>query len=296
MNFMKFRSLYFFLSALVIVPGLISLALYGLKPSIDFTGGSLLEVQVNNPAHPQPYSQTELQNAMKDKYEILSVQRSAASNYILRGKPINNEQKNQAIAQLQTQVPAATEVRFETVGPVLGKELIQKTLVAGILALIIIIGYVWRQFSDLKYGVAAVVAMVHDALVLIGSFSLLGHFLNVEVDVLFVTALLTILSFSIHDTIVVFDRIRENVRKYPKAAYIEIINASILETLGRSINNSITIIIMLLTLVVLGGQSIHWFSVALLIGAITGTYSSTFTAVPMLLVWGKILNSQQRKK
>ena len=125
--------------------------------------------------------------------------------------------------------------------------------------------------------------MLHDSLILIGAFSLLGHFFDVEVDVLFVTALLTTLSFSIHDTIVVYDRIRELKRKHPRSGLEEIANAAVLETLSRSINNSMTIIIMLLSLVVLGGDTIRWFSVALLIGAITGTYSSTFTAVPLLL-------------
>jgi preprotein translocase subunit SecF len=129
--------------------------------------------------------------------------------------------------------------------------------------------------------------MLHDSLILLGAFSLLGHFFNVEVDVLFVTALLTTLSFSIHDTIVVYDRIRELRRKHPRSNLEEVANAAVLETLSRSINNSMTIIIMLLSLVVLGGTSIRYFVMALLIGAITGTYSSTFTAVPLLLVMNK---------
>jgi preprotein translocase subunit SecF len=155
---------------------------------------------------------------------------------------------------------------------------------------------VWWQFNDLKYGVAAVLAMFHDALILLGAFSILGKLYNVEVDILFVTALLTILSFSIHDTIIVFDRVRETVRKHPGVSFVEIVNSAVLQTLGRSINNSLTVIIMLTALVLLGGETIHWFAVALLIGAITGTYSSTFTAAPILVIWDELKkNSKQQK-
>jgi preprotein translocase subunit SecF len=288
MNFMKYRYFYFLFSALFIVPGLISLMLFRFKPSIDFTGGSLVEVKITSPTHRQDFAQSELQTALGNSFQIISMQKSASQQYILRGKPIQNEQKNQVIQTLRSKLGQAEEVRFETVGPVLGKELLEKTFFAGIFVSVIIIAYVWHQFHDLKYGVGAVVAMIHDAVILLGAFSLLGKFYNVEVDVLFVTALLTILSFSVHDTIIVFDRIRENVKKHPRVPYAEVINASILETLGRSIKNSMTIILMLLTLVLLGGQTIHWFAVALLIGAITGTYSSTFTAAPFLLVWDEL--------
>ena len=130
--------------------------------------------------------------------------------------------------------------------------------------------------------------MVHDGLILISVFSVLGKLLNVQVDVLFVTALLTVLSFSVHDTIIVFDRIREMSRKHPRVPFKELVNGAILQTLGRSINNSMTVIIMLSALVLLGGETIRWFAVALLVGAITGTYSSTFTAAPILVVWDEV--------
>ena len=178
-------------------------------------------------------------------------------------------------------------MRFETVGPILGQELIRKMLWAGLIVVIFILLYVAKQFTDLSFGISAILAMLHDSLVVLGSFSLLGYFYGIEVDVLFVTALLTTLSFSVHDTIVVFDRIRELHRKYPKYSFDEMADRAVAETLVRSLNNSITIIVMLLSLVLLGGSSIKWFSVALLIGAITGTYSSTFTAVPLLVEWNK---------
>jgi preprotein translocase subunit SecF len=203
---------------------------------------------------------------------------------LLKGKEIDNQQKDDLVKNLSEKYGQIKVLRFETVGPVLGAELLRKTLLAVLLVAGIITFYVWKQFDELKYGLCAVLAMLHDSLILIGAFSLLGHFLQVEVDVLFVTALLTTLSFSVHDTIVVYDRIRELKRKHPRSSLEEIANAAVLETLSRSINNSMTIIIMLLSLVILGGESIRWFGIALLIGAITGTYSSTFTAVPLLLV------------
>jgi preprotein translocase subunit SecF len=145
--------------------------------------------------------------------------------------------------------------------------------------------YLTFQFKELRFGISAVLAMVHDSLILISAFSWLGFLMGVEVDVLFVTAVMTTLSFSVHDTIVVFDRIRELRRNNPRVEFETLVNTAVLQTLARSLNNSMTIIIMLLALVLLGGDTIRWFAVALLIGAITGTYSSTFTAVPLLLVW-----------
>ena len=156
--------------------------------------------------------------------------------------------------------------------------------------------YVWVQFNELKYGVSAILAMFHDSLVLLGVFSLLGHFYHVEVDMLFVTALLTTLSFSVHDTIVVYDRIRELRGRYSKYSLTSLINTAITETLSRSINNSVTIIIMLAALAMLGGDTIRWFSAALLIGAVTGTYSSTFTAAPLLLLWEDIKKMILKRK
>ncbi len=295
MNFMKYRYFYFLFSLCFIIPGIVSLILFRVKPSIDFTGGSLLEVKISGPKSTS-LNQSDFQNSLNKTYEISSTQHSAPDQYILRGKPISNTQKDTILQTLNIKLAPTKEVQFVTVGPVLGKELIQKTVVAGILVCAIIILYVWRQFKSLKYGVAAVVAMFHDAIILIGAFSILGKIWNIEVDVLFVTALLTILSFSVHDTIIVFDRIRENVRRHPRATYADVINASILETLGRSINNSMTIIIMLTTLALLGGQTVHWFSIALLIGAVTGTYSSTFTAAPLLLIWDELALKWKKRK
>jgi len=295
MNFMKYRYSYLLFSLFFIIPGLISLSFFGLKPSIDFTGGSLLEVKMLG-SKLTSFNQSDFQNSFGENFQISSAQHTTENQYVLRGKPISNAEKDVLLQRLRDSYGETREVRFETVGPILGKELIQKTFIAGVLVSAVIILYVWRQFHSLKYGVAAVVAMFHDAVILIGVFSMLGKFWSIEVDVLFVTALLTILSFSIHDTIIVFDRIRENVKKHPRAKYQDVVNASILETLGRSINNSMTIIIMLAALSLLGGQTVRWFSIALLIGAVTGTYSSTFTAAPLLVIWDEIVLRLQKRK
>lgn len=282
MNLMKFRKIYFLISLTFLIPGIMSLLLFGLKPAIDFTGGSLLELHLTD-QNENALQEDGFKNTLSQFYEANIVQNSGENKIIIKGKEINNQEKDELINNLKQSYSSLEVLRFETVGPILGAELLKKTLVAIFLVAGIITFYVWKQFSELKYGLCAVLAMLHDSLILIGAFSLLGHFFDVEVDVLFVTALLTTLSFSIHDTIVVYDRIRELKRKHPRSNLETIANAAVLETLSRSINNSMTIIIMLLSLVVLGGDTIRWFSVALLIGAITGTYSSTFTAVPLLL-------------
>lgn len=283
MNLIKFKKIYFLISLTFLIPGLVSLLLFGLKPAIDFTGGSLLELHFLN-QEKNNIDEDNFKNNLAQLYEASVVQNSGENKIIIKGKEINNQEKDELLLKLKESYGELEVLRFETVGPLLGAELLKKTLMAVFLVASIITFYVWKQFDELKYGICAVLAMLHDSFILIGAFSLFGHFLNVEVDVLFVTALLTTLSFSIHDTIVIYDRIRELKRKHPRSGLEEIANAAILETLSRSINNSMTIVIMLLSLVVLGGDTIRWFAIALLIGSITGTYSSTFTAVPLLLV------------
>lgn len=289
---MKHKFVYFAISLVFLVPGLISLALFGLRPAIDFTGGSLLELQAVGLSDEREV----FEEVVGELYEISSVQRSGEDQVILRGKTISNETKDQVIGLVSERLGSQVEEkRFETVGPTLGRELLIKTLVAVLIVSSIIAIYVWRQFNELSFGVSAILAMFHDSLILLGAFSLLGHFFQVEVDVLFVTALLTTLSFSVHDTIVVFDRIREIRRKNYRLSLLNSVNLAVLETLSRSLNNSLTIIIMLLSLVLIGGESIRWFGLALLIGAVTGTYSSTFIAAPLLLLWEDLAKKRRER-
>lgn len=287
MNFTKHLYLYFIISAIVILPGLYSLIRFGLQPSIDFTGGSIIEVQG---------SELKIEEQFKgiEEIELISIQNTNENTYLLKLKPIDEAKKGEILNKLNEKYGEVEELRFETVGPVLGKELIRKTLIAVVLAAGFILAYVAYQFKDKKYGICAVLAMFHDSLVILGIFSLLGHFKGVEVDTLFVTALLTSLSFSVHDTVVVYDRIRETIKNHPKANFETVVNKALTETMSRSVNNSLTIIFMLTCLWLLGGQSIKWFVFALLIGTISGTYSSPFVAAPLLVVWERIKKKRER--
>lgn len=294
MNWMKFKFLYFALSLLVLIPGITSLFLHGLRPSIDFTGGALLELKFEKEI--RILGDEEIKKVIEEKgFEASSVQSSGEKTLLVRMKPISKDDVatiKTALAEKFGEMPE--ELRFETVGPTLGKELLLKTIVAIILAAGFILAYVAWRFKDLKFGVCAILAMFHDSFILLGSFSLLGHFFGVEVDTLFVTAVLTLLSFSVHDTVVVYDRIRESQKKLPDTPFVDLVNKAITETLSRSINNSLTIVFMLIALWLLGGVTIRWFVAALLIGTIAGTYSSTFTAAPLLVIWEQI--EKRRKK
>lgn len=276
---MRYWWLYFVISLAVIIPGSYSLIKYGLKPSIDFTGGTTIvwETAADEESLRSTASEVGVEiRELSHKNNIWTIQTAPLSKETYLGYKIK--------------VSDPKELSFDTVGPALGSELIKKTLYAIALAASLILFYVAYRFKNIKFGVSAILAMLHDSLVLLGVFSLIGHFWGVEVDTLFVTALLTILSFSVHDTIVVYDRIRELKRKHGYLEFDDIVNRAVVETMGRSINNSLTIIFMLLAMYLLGGDTTKWFIFALLIGTVSGTYSSTFTAAPLLIVWEKLSN------
>lgn len=274
---MKYWWLYFVISLLVIIPGTYSLIRYGLKPSIDFTGGSTIVWNVET-------TEDALRKLATDGNIEIKEMSVVGSVWTISAAPIAQD----AYQVFKADAGEVQELSYDTVGPALGAELIRKTMYAVALSATMILLYVAYRFKNIKFGVSAILAMLHDSLVLLGTFSLLGHFMGVEVDTLFVTALLTILSFSVHDTIVVYDRIRELKKKHGYLEFDDIVNRSVVETMGRSINNSLTIIFMLLSMYLLGGESTKWFIFALLIGTISGTYSSTFTAAPILIVWDKL--------
>lgn len=257
---MRYKAIYFVISGILLSVATFSLFKWGLKLGIDFTGGVVVEYQL------------ESGEVISQKYGIKSDEEIAKIREDIRNKN-------------------AKELRFETVGPSIGPELVKKTFIALSISAGLILVWVAIQFKNIKFGFSAIFAMIHDSLIILGSFSLLGHFLDVEIDFLFVTAILTVLSFSVHDTIVVYDRIREKQRKYDPSLGSDIekiANSAITETMVRSLNNSFTIIFMLLSLVLLGGETIRWFALALLIGTVSGTYSSPFVAVPLLVVWDKL--------
>ena len=289
-DFIRYKRLFFTLSLILLIPSVFSLLRYGVQPSIDFTGGALYEVRPLG-EHVPGDSDEVVRNAVaateRDELRevvLASVQETNQGSVLMRLSAISDAQR--VVLRGVLSDPAVLgdleEVRFETVGPTVGRELVVKTAVAIAIAALSIVLFVAWTFKDVTYGLAAVLAMFHDTLIVVGAFSLFGVLYGVEVDGLFVAAVLTILSFSVHDTIVVFDRIRESLHTLKNPDFTTVANKAVSETLVRSINNSLTIIFMLLALIMLGGDTIRWFVVALLIGTIAGTYSSTFTAVPLL--------------
>jgi preprotein translocase subunit SecF len=283
MNWMKHLWIFFLISAMVIIPGVYSLARFGLKPSIEFTGGTRLTLE-NIKSSPDTVLQS-----FKDYTP--SLEDSTKTSVTLKTKNISQETAQKAIDTIKKDNPDIKIAGFESIGAALGKETIRKTLFALMISSIMLLLYISFAFKQVKYGVCAVIAMLHDSLVLIGSFSLLGHFYGVEIDLLFVTAVLTILSFSVHDTIVVYDRIRELSHKNKGVDFRTLVNQAVTETMVRSLNNSLTIIFMLIALFLIGGETTKFFALALLIGTITGTYS-TFTAAPLLIVWNKFFDKK----
>lgn len=277
-NWLKYKFIYFGLSLTLLFIGGYSLLSHGLRLGLDFTGGSLLELQVNADL-------ASFKEVTEPELDVASLQQSSEGSFIIRSGTIDSAKSNQVQEVLRQKFGQVNEVRFETIGPILGKELIQKTVFGLGLAVLFILVYLAYRFKDKTFGICAVLAMLHDSLIILGAFSLLGVWRGVEIDSLFVTAVLTILSFSVHDTIVLYDRIRENRRLHPQEEIVALANRSISETMTRSVNNSLTIIFMLLALFLLGGDTTKWFVLALLIGTVSGTYSSPFVAVPLLTFW-----------
>lgn len=289
LNIIGKKNLYFLISLLVIIPGTISLFLWGLRLSIDFTGGTRSTF-----LFPQSVNQQlvkKVKNVFeKENIEIASIKESGRK-LIVQTKPLNEKQSGGVLKNMKS-IGKFKQEELETIGPTIGKEITLnafKTIAIASVLIVLYIAYSFRTVpkpaSSLRFGICAIAALIHDALVVIGIFSILGHFFHVEVDSLFVTAILTVIGFSVHDTIVVFDRIRENLRRDIGAPFGQVVNDSILQTMVRSLNTSLTAILVLFTLLVFGGESTRWFIFALLIGIISGTYSSIFNAAPLLVVW-----------
>lgn len=297
MNLVKRRNIFFLISGVIIIPGLISLFLFGLKPAIDFTGGSILELSISKP------NKSVIDGVLqKEKVKVHSVAISG-SDVVIKSDPITQQIKNKIEFDLDDKNVKAKEKSFQTVGPSIGKETeinaFKAVLIASV-AITLYIAFAFRKVSkpvaSWKYGVCAIAALLHDILVVVGVFSILGVVFRVEVDALFITALLTVMGFSVHDTIVVFDRIRENLSKNFGHSFDEVVNNSLLETLNRSVNTSFTVLLVLFALLLFSGESIRWFVFALLIGIISGTYSSIFNASQLLVVWYEFDKNRKNKK
>lgn len=287
MEILKYKKIFFWLSGLFVAISIFLIIIDGLNLGIDFTGGSVLEIQTTS-------SKDEINQALQSfGFEKSVVRSSGELNYIIRAKTLDEETKDSIIGLLAegTQVE-----RFSTIGPTLGEELRSKALVALVLVIIIIILFIAYSFrhvstpvSSWKYGFATVIALAHDLIITIGLFTLLGVLFGAEINALFVTALLVIMGYSINDTIVVFDRVRDNLNQLDEnkreKEFDNVLNKSFKQTIVRSINTSLTTLISLVVLYFVGVESIKDFLLALIIGIISGTYSSIFLAIPLLSVF-----------
>ncbi len=267
---------------------------WGLNLGIDFTGGTAM--QVHFPTAEQRPTVEEMRETLIDLgFGEAHVQTAGESDLTMKLQQVTNEQRQQILDAYTDR--GVTETQFVSVGPSLGSELKRKSTVAIILVLLAIIAYISYAFRKVSngpvpswvFGVAAIVALFHDIFIPIGVFTVLGQVWDVQVDALFVTALLTVLGFSVHDTIVVFDRIREGLKDRAKKSFREIINSSVNSTLTRSINTSLCTLIVMFALYFFGGESIRYFVLTLIIGIISGTYSSIFIASPLLLLGQRLL-------
>ena len=308
-DLLKYRYVYLLISALIIVPGIIFMALGGLKPGIDFTGGSevtvlmprgvsastgaiesvVKTVSYTNPQGKQASIQDTQAQLVTDK------QYPNQQEYLIRVPDIGSDvtaQHNLLVAlqhKYDNKSGSVKELQFNSVGGTIGSDTTTRAIQAVIAAAVAIMLYMAWAFRKLQhpfvYGGAAIAALMHDVLVVLGVFAILGFFFNVRIDSLFVPAVLTVIGFSVHDTIVVFDRIRENIGRRTGEPYYTVVNNSLAQTLGRSLNTSLTVLLTLLALLLFGGASIQVFVLALLIGIASGTYSSIFNATPLAVMW-----------
>jgi preprotein translocase subunit SecF len=282
------RYLYFAISLLIIIPGLIGLAIWGMPFSIDFSSGSLLEVKFDSGVALAPADVIAIYN--QAGFNDPQVQTSGNDTIIVRSKEMSDTAETSILATLKQRSSSnVTVLSFESVGPSVGAEVTSRAAEAVALAAIAILLYITFAFRGVphafRFGVSAIIAMLHDICVVIGVEVFLTHFLHWEFDSLTLTALLTVIGFSVHDTIVVFDRIRENSNIYRRLPFDTIVNHSILQTLDRSINTTLTVLLTLLALALFGGVTINHFVIILLVGMFSGAYSSIFNASPILIVW-----------
>ena len=297
------RKRWFFLfSLLLTIPGLAFIAAtpltggdVGLKFSVEFTGGTVWEFKLEEPSDPSiirdavvavghPEAQvTEGEGGfLLLRTKSLDLQSGSAPD---PSQPAGAELAKIRGAIVAAAGPIAEEGSLSTVGPVISQDLTQQALLLVVLGSLGIVLWMTYRFRNVRFGAAALVALLHDVIVTVGFFAVAGTFFNIEIDALFITAMLTIIGFSVHDTIVVFDRVRENVARYAGAPFAEIVNHSIVQTMGRSLNTTVTVLIPLLALLVFAGGSIRTFVLALFVGILSGTYSSIFNASPLLVWW-----------
>jgi preprotein translocase subunit SecF len=269
----------------LIIPGVVSLAFWGLKPSIDFTGGTQVEFSGTT-------DKSKIEELAKTN-EIENFTITVSGNEIIfRTKQVDAEKQKKLKTDVETQITGARQIRIDTVGPSISAEITRNAFLMTLAASFVIVIYITIMFRKVpkparswEFGTAAIIALLHDTIILLGVFSLLGHFYGVEVDPLFITAVLTVIGFSVHDTIVIFDRIRENLIRGSYPDFETTVSASVYEMLPRTISTTFLVWVILLILFLFGGETIKYFVLALLVGVFSGTYSSILNASPLLVSW-----------
>lgn len=291
MDFIKHRKKFYTISGGLVILGLIVFFSLGLNLGIDFTGGTLWEVEFRDE---QP-SLDEIRSSLSSDEVSVLVQNTEGNRVLIRMQDINEATHQTLLSKLREDFnQEIEEIRFDSIGPIIGQELKQKAIVATVLAAIVILLYVavafrkmTRSTSSFKFGIAAILTLLHDITITVGIFVILGKLFDIEVGLPFVAAILTVLGYSVNDTVVVFDRVRENALKKNIKDFSSIINVSLRQTLGRSVITSVTLLFTLLAIFVFGGSTIKYFALAILIGVSVGTYSSIFIASPLLLDLGR---------
>ncbi len=293
MGIIKYRKIFFIISTILVSASIICLLLWQLNFSIDFTGGSLLEIRW---VDQKPDNQQVQQSLEKMNLGEINIQATSNQGMILRMQDINEQTHQDILSNLRDNFGELEESRFESIGPVIGAELKKKavwSIIMALIAILLFIAWAFRKISfpikSYRYGIIAIIALFHDVLIVTGIFSFLGHFYGVEVGTSFVAALLTVLGYSVNDSIVVFDRIRENLLSFKgkNEKFSITVGQSLKQTITRSVNTSLTTLLVLSAIFLFGGVTIKFFALALIVGIILGTYSSLFLASPLLVSWEK---------
>lgn len=289
-NFIKYSKFYYVISGLLILTSIAFLLIFGLRFGIEFTGGSSMEIDF---VDARPSNEEISQSLSSFDLGEMVIQPTGQKGMALRFRGVDEETHQNILTKINTLSPAE-EKSFQFIGPSVGQSLRNKTLVAIALALLAITIYIALAFRKVskpiaswKYGITSLFALFHDILIPLGVFSILGELYHVEITIPIIAALLTILGFSVHDTIVIFDRIRENILRQGMKNFDETVNWSLNQTVGRSISTVFTVLLVMFSLFFFGGQTLKYFSLALIIGITCGAYSSIFIAGPLLVSWEK---------
>ncbi len=292
MNVIGNKKIFLTVSGLLMVAGLVAIFVLGFKPGIDFAGGTLWQVRFPGSTISREELQTFFTDTLKLPHIVITAD-TTTGQFLVRSDEIKEEDHAKFLGELKTKFSNVEELGFETIGAAIGKETEQKAITAFVLVLLAIslyIAFAFRKVShpvqSWKYGLITLLTLFHDAVIPAGMVAVLGSMRNVEIDVNFIVAILMVVGFSVHDTIVVFDRIRENLRSSNgKTSFDEIVNASVNQTMARSVNTSLTIVLVLVALFIFGASSLHYFVLTILVGIVVGTYSSIFVASPLLTLW-----------